>query len=42
MCPDVPNLAYTFGYTNASWTLKGDLTSEYRLPAAQLHGRQRL
>ncbi|QRK08418.1 NAD(P)/FAD-dependent oxidoreductase [Archangium violaceum] len=29
MFSDVPNLAYTFGYTNASWTLKADLTSEY-------------
>lgn len=26
---DVPNLAVTFGYTNASWTLKCDLTCEY-------------
>lgn len=26
---DVPNLAYTFGYTNASWTLKADLTAGY-------------
>ena len=25
----VPNLAQTFGYTNASWTLKADLTAEY-------------
>ncbi len=25
----VPNLAAAFGYTNASWTLKADLTSEY-------------
>ena len=25
----VPNLASVFGYTNASWTLKADLTSEY-------------
>ncbi|MFN0186687.1 MAG: flavin-containing monooxygenase [Aquabacterium sp.] len=25
----LPNLAATFGYTNASWTLKADLTSEY-------------
>ena len=25
----VPNLAMTFGYTNASWTLKCDLTSHY-------------
>jgi cation diffusion facilitator CzcD-associated flavoprotein CzcO len=29
MYRDVPNLASAFGYTNASWTLKADLTSEY-------------
>ncbi|MEM9304281.1 MAG: NAD(P)/FAD-dependent oxidoreductase [Pseudomonadota bacterium] len=29
MFSDVPNLAISFGYTNASWTLKADLTSEY-------------
>tara|TARA_B100000700_G_scaffold272424_1_gene316031 strand:- start:26 stop:730 length:705 start_codon:yes stop_codon:yes gene_type:complete len=29
MFSDVPNLAFTMGYTNASWTLKADLTSEY-------------
>jgi cation diffusion facilitator CzcD-associated flavoprotein CzcO len=29
MYSDVPNLASSFGYTNASWTLKADLTSEY-------------
>jgi monooxygenase len=29
MFSDVPNLASTFGYTNASWTLKADLTAEY-------------
>ncbi len=29
MVSNVPNLAITFGYTNASWTLKADLTSEY-------------
>jgi cation diffusion facilitator CzcD-associated flavoprotein CzcO len=29
MFSDVPNLAYSFGYTNASWTLKADLTAEY-------------
>ena len=29
MLADVPNLAYTFGYTNASWTLKSDLTCQY-------------
>ncbi len=29
MFSDVPNLAATFGYTNASWTLKADLIGEY-------------
>jgi cation diffusion facilitator CzcD-associated flavoprotein CzcO len=29
MYNDVPNLAQAFGYTNASWTLKCDLTSDY-------------
>ena len=29
MCSDVPNMAFALGYTNASWTLKCDLTSEY-------------
>ena len=29
MFSDVPNLASVFGYTNASWTLKADLTCEY-------------
>jgi cation diffusion facilitator CzcD-associated flavoprotein CzcO len=29
MCSDVPNLALAIGYTNASWTLKCDLTCEY-------------
>jgi cation diffusion facilitator CzcD-associated flavoprotein CzcO len=29
MYSDVPNLASCFGYTNASWTLKCDLTCEY-------------
>jgi monooxygenase len=29
MLSDVPNLAVVFGYTNASWTLKADLTCEY-------------
>ena len=29
MFSDVPNLALTVGYTNASWTLKCDLTCEY-------------
>ncbi len=29
MLSDVPNLAMSVGYTNASWTLKCDLTCEY-------------
>jgi monooxygenase len=29
MIAGVPNLAYALGYTNASWTLKVDLVSEY-------------
>jgi cation diffusion facilitator CzcD-associated flavoprotein CzcO len=29
MLSDVPNFAYCFGYTNASWTLKVDLTFDY-------------
>ncbi len=29
MFTDIPNMALSFGYTNASWTLKSDLTAEY-------------
>ena len=29
MCSDVPNMAFALGYTNASWTLKCDLASQY-------------
>ncbi len=29
MLDGVPNMAWAFGYTNASWTLKADLTCEY-------------
>jgi cation diffusion facilitator CzcD-associated flavoprotein CzcO len=29
MLSGVPNLAFTVGYTNASWTLKADLVSQY-------------
>ena len=29
MLSGVPNCAFTIGYTNASWTLKADLVSEY-------------
>ena len=34
MLSDVPNFAYTIGYTNASWTLKADLVADYVVPAA--------
>ena len=29
MLSNTPNMCFTFGYTNASWTLKADLTSQY-------------
>jgi cation diffusion facilitator CzcD-associated flavoprotein CzcO len=29
MLSDVPNFAFTIGYTNSSWTLKADLVAEY-------------
>src|SRR5262249_6872193 len=29
MYSDVPNLVCTFGYINASWTLRADLTAEW-------------
>ena len=29
MCSDVPNMVQTFGYINASWTLRADLTAEW-------------
>ncbi len=29
MLSGIPNFAFTIGYTNASWTLKADLTCEY-------------
>lgn len=29
MIEDLPNLALTFGYTNSSWTLKADITSDW-------------
>jgi len=43
MFSDVPNLASSFGYTNASWTLKCDLTCEYvcrLMNHMQKHGYQ--
>ncbi len=39
----VPNLIYTYGYTNASWTLKADLTARYLcrlLKHMDRHGQQ--
>ena len=29
MLSGVPNMAFTFGYTNSSWTLRADLVAEY-------------
>ena len=29
MLSGIPNFAFTIGYTNASWTLKADLVSEF-------------
>ena len=29
MLSDVPNSAFTIGYTNSSWTLKADLVADY-------------
>lgn len=29
MCSNIPNMVQTFGYINASWTLRADLTSEW-------------
>ncbi len=43
MLSGVPNLAWSFGYTNASWTLKCDLTCEYvcrLLNRMEKHGHQ--
>ena len=44
MLSGVPNMAFTVGYTNASWTLKADLTSEYvcrLLRHMEAHGLRR-
>ncbi len=40
MYSDVPNLASAFGYTNASWTLKCDLTCEYVCRLINFMGRR--
>ena len=42
MLSDVPNLMMCFGYTNASWTLKADLTAEYCCRLLQHMRRHRL
>ena len=44
MYSEIPNLVQTFGYINASWTLRADLTSEYvcrLLTAMDAHGARR-
>ena len=40
MLSDVPNLAFVLGYTNASWTLKADLTCSF-VTRLLNHTRQR-
>lgn len=40
MLSGVPNLVQTFGYTNASWTLKSDLTGRYLCRLLQHMDRQ--
>ena len=42
MYDGVPNLATTFGYTNASWTLKADLTALYICRLLNTMKRRRL
>jgi len=42
MFSGVPNLLYTFGYTNAAWTLKADLTADYLCRLIQHLQRHRL
>ena len=42
MYSDMPNMASAFGYTNASWTLKCDLTCEYVCRLINYMDRQRL
>ena len=42
MYSELPNLASCLGYTNASWTLKADLTSEYVCRLLNHLDRQRL
>jgi monooxygenase len=42
MLSDMPNLVMCFGYTNASWTLKADLTAQYFCRLIKHMGRQKL
>ena len=41
MLEGVPNMAIAIGYTNASWTLKCDLTCDYVCRLSQPHARAR-
>ncbi|MEM5517983.1 NAD(P)/FAD-dependent oxidoreductase [Henriciella sp. AS95] len=41
MFETIPNLASTFGYTNASWTLKADLTADFVTRLLKYMDRQR-
>jgi len=42
MFRDIPNFAMVFGYTNASWTLKADLTIEYVIRLLKLMDKKRM
>ena len=42
MLSGVPNLAFTFGYVNASWTLRADLTCEYVCRLLNLMDKQKV
>jgi cyclohexanone monooxygenase len=42
MLSDLPNCLMTFGYTNASWTLKADLTAAYACRLLRYMDRRRL
>ena len=42
MFSDLPNMAFTVGYTNSSWTLKADLTASYVCRVLNKMARKRL
>ena len=42
MLSGVPNFAFTFGYVNASWTLRADLTCEYVCRLLNLMDKQKV